>query len=135
MTTRKRFQDLLRPAGFTHDPTERAFHTFRRTHPTDGRQQILRFVVWHNDRVADEQGQARRHLVIIPAADAAQRQEDTRLMLPLVKWPSQDQPVRPWQDVAQDLRGRVLPVLDMPEEQGRERLAALDELMRQHGYI
>ena len=126
MTTPRRMTALLGPHGFTYDPRERAFITMRREHPADGRRQVLRFIIWGNTRHAERQGIARRHLVIAPGLNEnVNGGEDTRLVTPLVQWPSATQPTRPWDEVGAEITGKILPLLDAPEPEGRAGLEAL----------
>lgn len=68
--------------------------------------------------------------MICPALDATtlseEHEEDTRLSLVAVEWPSDDQPVRPWTAIEAEFRRVIAPLWELPFNQGRDRMLALD---------
>jgi hypothetical protein len=123
MPSEKQYTSLVERHGFVSTP-EPGFVSFQRDHP-DGRRQLLRFFCWSNKKHAAAAGIPRSYIVVCLGLDRAR--EICRLRLPLVEWPSVEQPARPWRDVVEEFNAVVLPALDAPSVEGHLILERLEQ--------
>lgn len=117
MTSRKQLEPTLAKYGFDY-VEEPGFHSFARIHP-DGSDQYVRFFTWSNKAHAAKQGIPWAYLVVVV--------QEGRFRLPLVQWPSDDQPRVPIGQVLEELERVFLEPLGESREERSKRFAALND--------
>lgn len=108
----KRVTDLLESHGFTLNPRP-GFLGFSRTH--NEVVQYIDFFRWSNKKNAESAGIPRTYLVLCISRNGERYEDSGRWRLPLVEWPSDEQPVRKWSDVVDEFNEIFMPLLDSPE--------------------
>lgn len=119
-----RLTSLMREHGFTRS-TRQGLVGYAR-HAPDGTDQRLDVFHWSNPVVADQHGWPRSYLVACPSLDGIT--EVGRWKIPLVEWPSADQPERPWGDVAKELADVIITPMNLPSPDAHEWFAQVDDL-------
>lgn len=122
----KQIRRMITPHGFKQFDNP-GFLGFRRVH-ADGRSQGLSVFTWSNDKIAFAEGIPRSYLVLCMALGSENGSGGVggRYRLPLVHWPSEDQPIRPWAEVIREFRSVFMPMYDGSEAEGVRLLANLD---------
>ncbi|MGP5048092.1 hypothetical protein [Glutamicibacter ardleyensis] len=117
MTSQKQLEPTLAKYGFTYFE-EPGFHSFHRVH-RDGSDQYVRFFTWSNKAHAAKQGIPRAYLVIVL--------REGRFRLPLVQWPSVEQPRVPFASVLEELESVFLNSLGHSEETRSRFFSGLED--------
>lgn len=83
----------------------------------------LRAFRWSNRALAGRHGSPRSYLVLCLGFGAV---DQHRLRIPLVNWPSSDQPPRPWREVATEIDEVILPLFNEPADTALRSAASLN---------
>lgn len=123
MTTPTRVAKIVERFGFErHDAP--GFVGWHRTHPEDGRKQLLHVFFWSNAKHAEAAGIPHAYIVVVPTIDSDTlpsdedyvRHEDARFIIPTKDRRGQ---VIPWDLVAPMFEDTVIPIFETPVEVGR----------------
>lgn len=132
MVTSRQMEKLAASCGFTLHMAPGFVGAHRRHR--DGRFQQMHLFWWRNDKVAAQHGIPRAYLLVDPTLDQDGGQPTPnsygslgRFRIPLVEWPSQDQPWRTWGDVATEFRKVFGAAFDAPLDVGTEAIRGLPE--------
>ncbi|RIT36759.1 hypothetical protein D2E76_15995 [Mycobacteroides abscessus] len=98
----------------------------------DGRLQQMHLFWWRNDKIAAQRGIPRAYLVVDPTLDQAGGKptpnsygSEGRFRIPLVAWPSEEQAMRPWEDVVAEFGAVFGAAFDAPLQVGSEAIREL----------
>lgn len=118
MSNKTKILELGALYEFKESPREGFIGMSRRAGGPDGfYEQRLDVFRWHNDAVAETSGIPRAYLVLCLTLHGSQ-EDGGRWRLPLVEWPSEEQPLRTWDDVVSEFDDVFAPLFDVHERLG-----------------